>query len=386
MNDYKTSLGYWGKIFINKVYKFPVLTALLFSALLILCCSLIIAFESNITPLEAFIRVLPLFLGELGGMEWESALAKCAGAVGLIAGVFFIAIIGARIVTCFVTISMMGGRIMRKVNHKNHIVICGWNRQGENLVKQLLSPDIAESRPIVILANLSKRPITDDRIDFISGDPTTEKDLKRAGIMTANTAIILTDSHNDLKAINPDAEAVLMTLAVEALRRDVYTVVQLNSSEYKKHLENVHVDEYICLDRLSGNLMVSSALNHGLSGVLNELLEFTSGSEFYKKKIPQPFVSIGFRDVADILNRQNMMLIAAQTQTEIPKFDRDGNPEFDKGGHQKFEIKEKLIINPQKKDYPEDYIFKQGDSIFLLAVEEPTDYTMNKIAAKITKI
>mgnify|MGYP006287067169 FL=1 len=266
---------------------------------------------------------------------------------------------------------------------KNHIIICGWNEQGKNLVDQLLSPDIAESRPIVILANLSKRPLTEDRVDFISGDPTKEKDLKAAGIMTANTAIILTDCYKKSKDINPDAQAVLMTLAVEALRRDVYTVVQLRSSEYKKHLENAHVDEYICLDRLSGNLLVSSALNHGLSGILDELLEFTSGSEFYKKTIPPGFVDSGFREVANLLNQEQMMLIAAETMIQQSKLDENGDPIFDKDGNPKFEIREKLIINPQKNEYPQDYRFKKGDSIFLLAVNEPTNREMLKIGEKL---
>lgn len=367
----------------NKIYEYPVSVALILSALLILCCSMVLAFELNISLMNAFIQVLPLFLGELGGVEWESDLAKFAGTVGLIAGVIFIAIVGARIVSAFVNISLQGGRIMKKVNYKNHIIICGWNIQGKNIVKQLLSPDIAETRPIVILAKLLHRPIKEDRVDFISGDPTSEEDLKKAGIMSADTVIILTEfNYNSDKNVNPDAQAVLITLTVETLRRDVYTVVQLFSSEYKKHLENAHVDEYICLDRLASNLMVSSALNHGVSWILNELLEFTSGSEFYKKRIPEQFVGMRFRKVANILNMENMVLMAVETKIQVPRFDEEGNKIFDSHGKVQFKTEEKLIINPQTNEYPKDYVFKKGDSIFLLAVEEPTAREMKKIAER----
>ncbi len=272
---------------------------------------------------------------------------------------------------------------MKKVNYKNHIIICGWNIQGKNIIKQLLTSDISERRPIVILADLDNKPVDEDRVDFISGDPTKEDDLKRAGIMKANTAIILTQIGPDSqRGINPDAQAVLMTLAVEALRRDVHTCVQLLNSEYKKHLEHVHVDEYICLDRMSGNLMVASALNHGLSWILNELLEFSAGSEFYKKALPEGFIKMGFRDVAKILHDERMILIAIETKTEVPRLDDNGKEILGRDGNPEMKTKEKWIINPQEKDYPRDYILKQDDKLYIIAVREPSDEEMRKIAER----
>ncbi len=369
------------RILVNKIYRYPVWISLIVSVGLMLLCALILAIEMNVTIFEGLTDVLPLFLGELGSLEWQSGLAKFTGAVGLIAGVVFITIIGAKIVSWFVNLSLREGRIMKKVSYKNHIIICGWNIQGKNIIKQLLTSDIEQRRPIVILADLDKKPVDEDIVDFISGDPTKEEDLKRAGIMKANTAIILSQIGPGFQAgINPDAQAVLMTLAVEALRRDVYTCVQLLNSEYKKHLEHAQVDEYICLDRMSGNLMVASALNHGLSWILNELLEFTSGSEFYKKSVPKGFVNMGFRKAAKILHDEDMTLIAVETKIEVPKMDEFGNAILDKDGKPEMKMKENWIINPQKKDYPEDYILKQNDKIYIIAVNEPSDKKMEKIA------
>jgi voltage-gated potassium channel len=369
------------RLLVNKIYRYPVWISLIVSVGLMLLCALILAIEMNVTIFEGLTDVLPLFLGELGSLEWQSGLAKFTGAVGLIAGVVFITIIGAKIVSWFVNLSLREGRIMKKVSYKNHIIICGWNIQGKNIIKQLLTSDIEQRRPIVILADLDKKPVGEDIVDFISGDPTKEEDLKRAGIMKANTAIILSQIGPGFQAgINPDAQAVLMTLAVEALRRDVYTCVQLLNSEYKKHLEHAQVDEYICLDRMSGNLMVASALNHGLSWILSELLEFTSGSEFYKKSVPKGFVNMGFRKVAKILHDEDMTLIAVETKIEVPKMDEFGNAILDKDGKPEMKMKENWIINPQKKDYPEDYILKQNDKIYIIAVNEPSDKKMEKIA------
>ncbi|MBN2416849.1 NAD-binding protein [bacterium] len=369
------------KHMLSGIYRHPVLSAVAISVTLLLICSVTLVFESEKSLGQAFFEMLPLLFGELGRIEEQTPLARLVSAVGLFAGVAFIAIVGASLVTWFVNFSYRGGRIMTRVRHKHHIIICGWNIQGNNIVNQLLSPDIARSRPVVILANLSRRPDVDDRVDFISGDPTKEDDLRRAGIMTADTVIILTEfSHDPENGVNPDAQAVLMTLAVETLRRDVYTCVQLFSSEYKKHLEHANVDEYICLDRLSGNLLVSSALNHGLSSVLSELLEFSGGSEFYKKKIPAHAAGMTFRDVAKRLMDEKIILIAAETEEDVQRYDEEGQPIFDSAGTPVMKKKERLIINPQEKEYPGDYRFKAGDSMFLIAVEEPTDQELKRIA------
>jgi voltage-gated potassium channel len=371
------------RLFVNKIYRYPIWIALSISILLIITCSLIIAIEVNIGFFEAFLKVFILFLGELGDIEWDSQLAKLAAAIGLIAGVGFIAIMGAKIVTFYVDLSIRGGRIMKRVNHKNHIIICGWNSQGHNIINQLLSPDIAEKRPIVILANLEKKPVDEDRVDFVSGDPTREEDLKRAGIMNADTAIVLTElDPYSQGAVNPDAQAVLITLAIETLNRDVYTCVQLVNSEYKKHLEHVHVDEYICMDHLSGNLMVASALNHGLSWILNELLEFTSGSEFYKIKVPDGFADMNFRQLAKILHDEDIILMAVETKVEVPRVDEEGKEIVGNDGKSEVKLKEQWIVNPQKSEYPDDYILKQGDNLFVIAIDEPTSDDMKKIVKK----
>ncbi len=383
-NNGRPSLHGFLRYFLNKLYKYPIRIALVLSILLMVVSSIVLAHEQKSSIFDAFFNVFPLFLGELGDGKMETPLAKITGLGGLIAGVTFIAIIGGRIVTWFVDFSLKGGRIVNKVNYKNHIIICGWNMQGQNIINQLLSPDIAESRPIVILAHLQRRPLEDDRVDFISGDPTKEEDLKRAGIMTADTAIVLTEMwQNSEHEINPDAKAVLITLAIETLRPDVYTCVQLLNSEYKKHLERANVDEYICLDRLSGNLLVASALNHGLSGVLAELLEFSSGSEFYKKRIPKGLVGVKFRQAAKLWHDANMILLAVETQTSMPYLDQEGNALYDGAGKRLLKQKEKLIINPQEQEYPGDYILKKDDELFFVAVEEPDERDMIKIVEKL---
>ncbi|MBN1561098.1 NAD-binding protein [candidate division KSB1 bacterium] len=367
MGSQRLALKNSARFLVNKIYRYPVLITFVISIAVMAGCAFIIAIEEDISLFDALLRVLAFFLGELGTIEGDS-LVRIATAVGLISGVVFIAIIGAKIVTLFVNLSTKGGRIMKKVSYKDHIIICGWNNQGKNIIKQLLSPDIKQKRPIVILANLDKRPIDEDRVDFISGDPTKKADLEKAGIMTANTAIILTNMSSGLqKDINPDAQALLMTLAVETARPEVYTCVQLVNSEYREHLEHVNVDEYISFDHLGSNLMVASALNHGLSRILNGLLTFDVGSEIYKVETPDAFVNKEFRKVAKELIDKKMTLLAVETAES----NLDSVWKEELAAVRMLKDGKAWIVNPQK-----DYTLHKGDGLYIIAEKEPTKNEM----------
>ena len=66
---------------------------------------------------------------------------------------------------------------------KNHIVICGWSAKGEAIIREIRGrDDLDKTQPLVVLAPLTASPTKDEFTTFVSGDPSNEEDLKRAGI------------------------------------------------------------------------------------------------------------------------------------------------------------------------------------------------------------
>jgi voltage-gated potassium channel len=185
----------------------------------------------------------------------------------------------------------------------------------------------------------------------------------RAGILDADSAIILTDIRGE-KSNNPDADALMTTLAIESLNKDVHTCVQLLSSENREHLENANADEIICLDQVGGNLAVSSALNHGLSKIINELLTFNLGSEFYrfKRKIPEKYIGKSFTNVSKELIDKKMILIAVETQKDDTLLEERSHDWI----HASTETRV-MLINPQG-----EYILRENDSLFIISEKEPS--------------
>ena len=308
--------------------------------------------------------VLPAFLGELGMVEGHSAVTQVSVIAALVVSIAFVAVITASFTSMFIEFCRRGGIIMEKVSLSNHIIICGWNFQGERILSMLLSTGAEADREIVILADCEQRPTKDERVDFVRGDPTQDEDLTRVGVKEADSVIVLSDL---TKAANEaDAEALMIVLAVESLNRKAHTCVQIVNSSNRVHLERAHADEIICLDQMGGNLVVASAINHGVSRVVSELLTFNCGSEFYRydAHLSDDLVGKEFVEAAQVLARQRMILLAVETDESEELRQRLSGDILNLAE----EGTRAIVVNPQN-----EYRIRQGDALFLIAESEPTD-------------
>ncbi len=215
----------------------------------------------------------------------------------------------------------------------------------------------------MVLTNREERPVKDERIEFVRGDASQDTDLIRAGLMKADSVIVLTDLNKG--ANEADAEALMVVLAVESLNREVHTCVQIMNSANRMHLERAHADEIICLDQVGGSLAVASALNHGVSRVVAELLTFNVGSEFYRYDSPISDRLLGkeFAEVAQVLAQKHIILLAVETDyseellQQLSAHDTVYKlPEEDR----------LMVVNPQSRCE-----IRQGDALFIIAESKP---------------
>ena len=349
----------WKKV----VYR-PVLSILLLLAFGYFVAVFTVMSYEDIGFGDATALILPAFFGELGIMESRFLAVRISIMAGLIASITFLAILTAKITSLLMEFFMRGGSVKKKVKFSRHIIICGWNFQGERIISHLLSPDQKRYRQIVILANIEQRPVKDERVEFIMGDPTQDEDLIRAGVMRADSIIVLSDLNKGSN--EADAEALMVVLAVESINREVHTCVQLLNSANRMHLERAHADEIICLDQIGGNLVVASALNHGLSHIVAELLTFNVGSEFYRYDghISDALVKKEFAEAVQILAERRMILLAVETDDS-----EDLRRQLSADILYKSQEEERvMVVNPQSR-----YKIRQGDALFVIAESEPLE-------------
>jgi len=349
----------WKKI----IYR-PVLSVLLLVIVIYFVATFVVMTYEKVGFGSAMALILPAFFGEVGIVESPFLAVRISIVVGLIASITFIAIITARITSWLVEFVRRGGSMVKKVKFSGHTIICGWNFQGERIVNQLLSPNQKRYRQIVVLAEIEQRPEMEECVEFIKGDPTQDESLIRAGVMKADSVIVLTDL--DKGPNEADAEALMVVLAVESLNRKVHTCVQLLNSANRTHLERAHADEIICLDQLGGNLVVASALNHGVSRIVAELLTFDIGSEFYRYDghISDALVGREFTEAVQVLAQRRMILLAVE-------MDYSEELRLQLTADILYELPEEervMVVNPQSR-----YKIRQGDALFVIAESEPAE-------------
>ena len=348
----------------RRITHHPILSVLLILIFIYISATLVIMAHEKAGFANATMRILPAFFGELGIIESPFVAVRASIITGMVASVTFIAIVTAKITSVLVESIRRGGSMAKKVNFSGHTIICGWNFQGERVVSELLKADVRQQRGIVVLHDSEERPIRDERVEFIRGDPSQDESLKRAGIMRADSVIVLTDCHKG--ANDADAEALMIVLAVESLNRSVHTCVQIMNSANRMHLERAHADEIICLDQVGGSLVVASALNHGVSRILSELLTFNRGSEFYRydRRISNKLVGKEFSDAIRIMAQQRIILLAVETDYSEELLGQLGSDVV----HKLPEENRAMVVNPQSR-----YEIRQGDALFIVAESEPDE-------------
>lgn len=203
-------------------------------------------------------------------------------------------------------------RGMKEIKEKGHIVICNWNFKAEDIVEELRSDPKTRSTPIVLIANMDQNPLEEERLLFVQGDATSESVLKRANITEASTAIVLVDEEVELAA--RDAKAILTVLTIESMNPAVYTCVEILDPENVQHARRARADEVVVIGELSSRLLVRSAMDHGLSHIVSDLMSGLYGNAFYTVEIPPAYVGRSIGDVFVQLKQQRDTILIALEQ------------------------------------------------------------------------
>jgi voltage-gated potassium channel len=205
---------------------------------------------------------------------------------------------------------------MNSYQFENHIIFCEWNARARSILLQFRSNISTRNTPIVLIAEMERRPIEDKNLFFIKGSVNDET-LQRANIDRASTVIILGDDR--LEGGARDAKVVLSTLTVESLNPSVYTIVELLDERYLQHCQRANADEIIVSSELSAMLISQSALNHGISRLFNELLSPAIGNQTHTIPLPPELIGKTFLDALPLLkaSRQSIAIGVQNAQGEI---------------------------------------------------------------------
>jgi len=140
---------------------------------------------------------------------------RIVGAVVMVFGIGFLGMFTATLASLFVERKMIEDRGLRPLkNLKDHIILCGWNYCAREVISEIHTED--KSRDIVIVSDLNEKPVVEDHIHFVKGDPSDISKLEMACLRTANVAIVLHDESSG------DGQTILTVLAIKREQPSIY--------------------------------------------------------------------------------------------------------------------------------------------------------------------
>lgn len=222
---------------------------------------------------------------------------------GIILGIGFLGLFTATLATSLVEMVLRGGMGLTGFRCEGHILVCGWSPRGGYLLEEICSDDRSEC-PVVILADLERSPVEDDRVLFLRGHQTSYADLTRANATRAATVILLGDESLVLRPGDADARTILAAITIRELNPGARIVAEVLVPENVIHLRNAGITEVLVSNRLMGNALARSAFEYGTISVVSELLSVRKGSQIYRMKAREPLVGKRYGEAVAFLQEE----------------------------------------------------------------------------------
>ncbi len=233
----------------------------------------------------------------------------------MFAGISLTAMFTAVISSIFVAKRIREDKGLEKVNVKNHIILCGWNRNADKIIDSIQYLSEGRRKDLVLINDLDEETVArlktryrDIHLHFVAGDYTSEQILQRASLEAADTIIII-PSDVDATIQNPDEKTILATLTIKGLEPNKRLIAYLYSRENLTHIKRANADEVVISDDFGAFMLASHVMDPGIPQTLNRLLDNVSENRFKRVDIPNKFVGQSFDNLFNHFRNINGSLL-----------------------------------------------------------------------------
>lgn len=233
-------------------------------------------------------------------------------------------------------------RGMGRARFEDHVLIVNYPGESRLMaVLDLLRKDERTRRRAVVLVDdrLVELPprLAERGVRFVHGNPSVDETLERARFRKASYALILA---RDPHLPESDDRSLAAALTLEKLHAAIQTTVECVDPAHVALFERAGVDNVVCVDQVSTNLLVSEALEAGVMGVVAEITNAAVGQQLYVVDIAglDEWTFAGLRDA---LGRHGALVLGLRRGDET-------------------------ILNP-----PADAAIAEGDRAVCLAARRP---------------
>ena len=189
----------------------------------------------------------------------------------------------------------------------NHIIVCGFGRVGEQVVREL----VKNGTPVVVIErNTDWLEEMDDSIPYVEGDATEGDVLIAAGIERAAGLIA---------ALPPDANNVFIALTAKGINRDIQVVARAERPESEEKLRRAGADKVINPSFLGGRRMAMTILKPVTVDYVDTIFHDRTEQYAIEEVKIEPHSSSVHTSVGDqaVKTRFRVTIIAIQRQDAI---------------------------------------------------------------------
>jgi len=236
-------------------------------------------------------------LGEFGpGMQWFTMLIIVTG----VSTVLYTFTLVVQVVVEGQLIDFLGRRRMdRRISEmRGHVVVCGWGRVGRSVVADL----VAGGREVVIVDRDESRTRAVPHAT-ITGDATIDATLRAAGVEHASALIA---------ALEGDADNLFVTLSARAINPDLFIVARARADESIAKLARAGADRVVNPQELGAARMASFVIEPNVAEFVDVVMH-DRALDFRLHELPVPEnSSLAGRTLreADLRARANVLVLA----------------------------------------------------------------------------
>jgi len=244
--------------------------------------------------------------------------------VVMFAGISLTALLTATISSIFVARKIREDKGLEKLNLSDHIILCGWNKTGEQIVDAIQNLSDSQQHELVLINDLGEDDINRlknryTKIDlyFVAGDFSSEPILERANLQAATTVMIIPNQTKDDVGGSPDEKTIFATLTIKAMSPNIRVVAYLNNRENLTHIKRANADEVVLSDDFGAFMVAAHVMDPGIPQAVNTLLDSKASTHFRRVDIPQNFINKSFDELFNYFReKKGWILVGVYSEEE----------------------------------------------------------------------
>lgn len=250
-------------------------------------------------------------------------LGKIIGVLIMFIGIALLSVVTATISSILVTRKIKEGKGLQEIKLKEHILLCGWNNQGEHILTTFAKDHKLDS-PVVMINQLPEEEISEiiDRyqgltIKFVRGDFTKEIIINRANAKQAKSAIILPDT--TYGAAKPgDERTILATLTLKTINPKIKVYAHILDRDNISHLRKAKADEVLVSDVYTGYLLANYVASPGVPQFMQQLFSGSADYSLKREFLPEDLVGKTYKQLKEFYNQNKEGVLIGLLQMVEP--------------------------------------------------------------------